>query len=459
MSKASGRTIFVCDSCGNETPRWEGRCPACGEWNTLAEFRKEGRDGRVGSRPRAGGVAAQELAGVSVDDVRRVSLPSAEMNRVLGGGIVPGSVALIAGDPGIGKSTLLLGLADDVAREEGTTLYVSGEESSTQIKLRAERLDVPGRGLFILPTTDLAEVLHRLDEDRPALVVVDSIQSIRDDSLSAEPGSVAQIRECARGLIEWAKASNVPVIMSGHVTKGGDVAGPRVLEHMVDVVLYMEGDPVGSWRLLKASKNRFGSTNEVGVFEMTDRGLVDVEDPSKAFVAGRRSSAVGSVVVSVLEGSRPLLVEVQALTAPSALPAPRRVATGMDFSRMLLVCAVLTRRVGVQLAGQDVVVNVTGGLKVGEPAADLGMALAIASSHRDARVDPPVAAIGEVGLSGEVRAVPQTDRRIREVARLGLKRCFVPGDNGAVVPPSPEGLDVVPVQTVAEAVRSCIVPG
>ena len=326
------------------------------------------------------------------------------------------------------------------------------------MKMRADRLGVSGRNLYLLPATDLDEVLRHLEEHKPTLAVVDSIQTVYDDSHASEAGSVTQIRECTRKLMEWAKTSDVPVIMSGHVTKGGDIAGPRVLEHMVDVVLYMEGDPVSSWRLLRTSKNRFGSTNEIGVFEMTDKGLIEVEDPSKAFLSERRAGAVGSVIVSTLEGSRPLLVEIQALTTPSVLPAPRRVAAGVEFNRLLLVCAVLTRRVGMPLADQDLVVNVTGGLKIREPAADLGLALAIASSLRDTPLDPEVAAIGEVGLSGEVRGVPQVDRRVREIARLGLKRCLVPGnergDSGLG-----ESLETIPVQSLAQAVRTYIPRG
>ena len=320
---------------------------------------------------------------------------------------------MIAGDPGVGKSTLLLRMAADVAVGDAKALYVSGEESPTQVRMRADRLAVSGRNLFLLAATGLAEVLDNLDRYKPALAVVDSIQTLSDDNLSAEAGSVTQIRECTRKLMVWAKASDVPMVLSGHVTKGGDIAGPRVLEHMVDVVLYMEGETVSSYRLLRTVKNRFGSTNEVGVFEMTERGLRDVEDPSRTFLAERGADAVGSVIVSTLGGSRPLLVEVQALTTPSVLPTPRRVATGVDHSRLLLVCAVLTRRAGLPLSNQDVVVNVAGGLRVGEPAADLGMALAISSSFRNEPLKPDAAAIGEVGLTGEVRAVPQLERRVR----------------------------------------------
>ena len=427
---AKSRTVYVCDSCGAESPKWEGRCPSCGQWNTLAEFKHGARDSRHWTGASA---PAVELSEVQADDVPRVSVGSQELNRVLGGGIVPGSVTLVAGDPGIGKSTLLLRLASDAARILGQCLYVTGEESASQIRMRADRLGLPGKGLYILQATELAEIRAELATRRPPLVVVDSIQTLSDEASSSSPGSSTQIRECTRALLEWAKSAGAPVVITGHVTKGGDIAGPRVLEHMVDVVLYMEGDPISSWRLLRSAKNRFGSTNELGVFEMRSEGLVDVPDPSQVFLGERRKDAVGSVVVATIEGTRPLLVEVQALTNPSLLPAPRRVATGVDFNRLLLVCAVLTRRTGISLADQDVVVSVTGGLRVSEPAADLGIALAVASSMRNAPIPSGLVAFGEIGLAGEIRAVPQAERRIAEAERLGLTRHVSahPSGNGA----------------------------
>jgi DNA repair protein RadA/Sms len=424
------RKVYVCDSCGNDSPKWEGRCPACGEWNTLGEVPVESGSGRQKGWSNPPATPPMELSEVSTERLPRLPASSEEMNRVLGGGVVPGSVTLVAGDPGIGKSTLLLRLASDISGTGGKVLYVTGEESMSQVKMRADRLSIPGQGLFLLQSTALGQVMQYLDDARPSMAIIDSIQTLYDDSLPSGAGSVAQIRECTRALTEWAKTNNVPVVLTGHVTKGGEIAGPRVLEHMVDVVLYLEGDPLSSWRLLRTIKNRFGTTNEVGVFSMEEQGLVDVRDPSRAFLSERRSGAVGSVVVATLEGTRPLLVEVQALTSPSMLPAPRRVATGVDLNRLLLVCAVLTRRVRMSLADQDVIVNVTGGLKIGEPAADLGMALAIASSLRNAPVASDLAAIGELGLSGELRAVPQLPRRVAEAGRLGLERCLVPITGG-----------------------------
>jgi DNA repair protein RadA/Sms len=379
------------------------------------------------------------------------------LNRLLGGGIVPGSVVVVAGAPGVGKSTLLLRVAADIAGTIGQTLYITGEESIEQVKMRADRLGLSGDRLFLLHATAINEIMGHLEKLRPALGVVDSIQTVYDDSLESTPGTVTQIRECARKLTEWAKANRVPLILSGHVTKGGDIAGPRILEHMVDVVLYMEGDAIGPWRLLRTAKNRFGTTNDVGVLEMAHNGLIDVEDPSGAFLSERREEAVGSVVVCSLEGSRPLLVEVQALTSPSILPAPRRIVSGIDFNRLLMVCAVLSRRTGVSLADQDVVVNVTGGMRISEPAADLGVALAIVSSLRNISIATRLAAIGEVGLSGEVRRVPQLEQRIPEVARLGLRECLVPA-TPALESPHTGGLVVTPVATLAEAVAACM-PG
>ena len=455
MPQAKAKTHFVCDSCGNDTPKWAGRCPSCRQWNTLVEMRSDRRDSRSRSWTPERIAEAQELSAVSADGIPRLKLASTEANRVLGGGIVPGSLALVAGDPGIGKSTLLLRLAADVSRAVGDTLYVSGEESAAQVRMRADRMGISGERLYLLQATVLDEVMGYLSSRVPKLVVVDSIQTLYDDGLSSPAGSVAQVRECARVLMEWAKARNVPVLLSGHVTKGGDIAGPRTLEHMVDVVLYMEGDPISSWRLLRAVKNRFGSTNEVGVFEMSGHGLVDVDDPSKAFISERREGAVGSVIFSTIEGSRPLLAEVQALTSPSMLPAPRRVANGIDLNRVLLICAVLGRQARLSLANQDVIVNIAGGMRVREPAADLATALAVASSLRGEPVSWNVAAVGEIGLSGEVRRVPQLDRRVEEAARLGLEACLVPAAGRGDVAP-PDGLRLIPVETVKQAVAASI---
>ena len=447
------QTIFVCDSCGSEASRWEGRCSKCGDWNSLKEFSAARSGGN--SRTWAG---LSQSAVVRLGDVRserqpRLVFRSAELTRVLGGGMVPGSVILVAGDPGIGKSTLLLDVAANVA-EDREALYVTGEESPEQVKLRADRLGVNAGAIYLLPTTSLSVMLAQLDKIKPSLVVVDSIQTVFHEDLSSEAGSASQIRECARQLTQWAKQSGASVILAGHVTKSGDIAGPRILEHVVDVVLHIEGDLISSFRLLRSIKNRFGSTNEVGVFEMTERGMRDVPDPSAHLLAQRADDLVGSVIVPAVEGSRAVLVEVQALTNPSLLPTPRRVASGVDYNRMLLICAVLTRRAGISLASQDVIVNVTGGMRVAEPAADLAIALAIVSSVRDAPLGQRLAAIGELGLSGEIRSVSQVDRRVQEVARLGLERCVVPPTrNGVSGSQLLDDLQVAPVTTLREAIR------
>jgi DNA repair protein RadA/Sms len=366
--------------------------------------------------------------------------------------MVRGSVILLAGDPGIGKSTLLLDVASD-AVQGSEALYVTGEESPEQVKLRADRLGVDADGLYLLPTTSLSEILAQVERLKPALVIVDSIQTVFDEELSSEAGSTSQIRECARQLTQWAKLSGASVILAGHVTKSGDIAGPRVLEHVVDVVLHIEGDPVSSFRLLRAIKNRFGSTNEVGVFEMTEEGMRDVPDPSAHMLALHVSGSVGSVIVPSVEGSRAVLVEVQALTNPSLLPTPRRVASGVDYNRMLLICAVLTRRAGISLASQDVIVNATGGMRVSDPAADLGIALAIVSSVRNAPLGHRLAAVGEMGLSGEVRSVSQLQRRVQEAERLGIETCIVPRTLGADFVSLLDGdIDVTPVTALREAI-------
>jgi len=393
----------------------------------------------------------QELSQVVTDVADRFTLHSAEFDRVLGGGLVPGSLVLIGGDPGIGKSTLLLQASALIAQAQGKVVYVSGEETLHQIRLRAERLGVTGERLYLLAETDLDVILSQIEQLAPQLVVIDSIQAVHLPDLEAAPGSITQVRECTLRLMQRAKLSAVPTFIAGHVTKDGAIAGPRVLEHIVDVVLYLEGEPFSAYRLLRCVKNRFGSTNEVGVFEMKEEGLVEVDNPSQVFLSQRWGEAIGSAVVPTLEGSRPLLVEIQALTTPTSFGQPRRTANGVDFGRLLLIIAVLTKRVGLRLGNQDIIANVTGGLRIGEPAADLGIALSIASSFRDERVDPQLVAVGEVGLSGELRAVSQLDRRVSEAVRLGFRRCLVPKVGAKIS--APKALELIPVSTLREAIR------
>jgi DNA repair protein RadA/Sms len=438
----------MCKECGKESLKWLGKCPDCNQWNTFVEMTV--RPETAPLRPPGQVALPMELSRVAIETADRTAVPLAEFNRVLGGGMVAGSLVLISGDPGIGKSTLLLQAAASLANEQNRVVYVTGEETVHQIKIRAERLGLGGEGLYILAETDLNAVIEQAEQAEPALVIIDSIQTVYVPGGETAAGSVSQVRDCTMRLMQWAKISGVPVFITGHVTKEGSIAGPKVLEHIVDVVLYLEGETFSAYRLLRCVKNRFGSTNEVGVFEMKEEGMIEVGNPSLAFLSQRGTENVGSAVVPVIEGSRPLLVEIQALTTTNSFGQPRRTANGIDFNRLLIVAAVLSRRVGLRLGNQDIIVNVTGGLKVGEPAADLGMALAIASSYRDAEVVPHTAAVGEVGLSGELRPAAQMDRRLAEAARLGFKKCIIP-KTGAKVN-APKDMEIIIAGTLREAV-------
>ena len=385
--------------------------------------------GRAGEKPSWLSYSpgtSQELSKVTLEDFPRLVLDMGEANRVLGGGLVRGSLVLVGGDPGVGKSTLLLQLSAALAMNSGPVLYVSGEESSQQIKLRAERLGIVGQGLHVLAETDMATILHHLGTISPTVAIIDSIQSVAFSDQPTGPGTIGQVRECGLAFLRWAKANGTPTFVTGHVTKEGNLAGPRTLEHMVDVVLYLEGSNLGSYRLLRGEKNRFGATHEVGVFEMRDKGLVEVLNPSEVALASRDRNAVGSVVVPVMEGTRPLLVEIQALTTPSSLPTPRRVANGVDMSRLLMVIAVLVKRAGVHLHGQDIIVNVAGGFRAMEPAVDLGIALALASSLRNVPLLDGMAVLGEIGLGGELRNISQLPRRLAELQHMGFDSCLGP---------------------------------
>jgi len=439
------KSVFVCQQCGNESPKWLGHCPDCDQWNTYVETVVRHTPAATPPTP------VQELSQLPTNSAPRLALPLTEFNRVLGGGIVPGSMVLIAGDPGIGKSTLLLEVAGMTAEGEGKVLYVSGEESVHQIKLRADRLGIRGEGLYLLPETDLENIIERGRDLSPRLVVIDSIQAVYLSGLTSAAGSLAQVRECTSRLMHWAKSSNTPIFIVGHVTKDGAIAGPHTLEHIVDVVLYLEGERFSAYRLLRGVKNRFGSTNEVGVFEMRDQGLVEIANPSQVFLSQRSEGAIGSVIVPTLEGTRPLLVEIQALTSPTIFGLPRRNANGVDYNRLLMITAVLTKRVRLALGNQDIIANVVGGIRVNEPAADLGLALAIASSSRNARVNPDLVAIGEVGLSGELRAVSQLEKRLSEAAKLGFKSCLLPPlQSGQKLPPQ---IKPIAVSSLSQALK------
>ncbi len=459
MAKQKSR--YVCSSCSRVTAAYVGRCPKCGEFNTMVEEILEQATPTAAKNRRATGRVVdkpQRLADVTSDGYERMTLPMGEFSRVLGGGIVPGSIILVGGDPGIGKSTLLLDVAAMVANKYGNTLYVSGEESARQIKMRADRMKVAANDLFLVTETRLSQIMNHIHELKPTMVIVDSIQTTFAEELTSAAGSVTQVRECASRLQELAKTTGVTVFLVGHVTKEGTIAGPRVLEHIVDTVLHLEGDPFHRYRLLRGVKNRFGATSEVGVFEMVERGMVEVPNPSEAFLAERQVNAAGSAIAVTMEGTRPLLVEIQALASPTTFSYPRRTANGVDYNRLLLLTAVLTRRVKIKLNDKDAFVNVIGGLQIKEPAADLAIAVAAASSVRDSATHADMAFVGEIGLSGELRAVSQLGTRLKEAAKLGFKRCVVPHSAKRRLTETPKGLKVIGCRTLAEAIDVGLLP-
>ncbi|MGE3270432.1 MAG: DNA repair protein RadA [Chloroflexota bacterium] len=460
---AKARTEYVCRECGAKAVRWSGRCPECQAWSTLDErvVRATAASSAVSGRPRVAvapsGVVSRplRLSEIDVADVDRLAVGIDEFGRVLGGGVVPGSLVLIGGDPGVGKSTLLAQVCDEVAKRNGPVLYISGEESLAQIGLRARRLGLGAQDLLFASDTDLGTILETIENARPTMVVVDSIQSIHSADVESSPGSVSQLRECTLRLMQLAKGSGVSVFLIGHVTKEGALAGPKMLEHMVDTVLYLEGERYHAYRLLRGTKNRFGPTHEVGVFEMRGEGMVEVANPSAAFLSERGEGTTGSSVLVTMEGTRPLLVEVQALASRSSLAVPRRAANGIENNRLLLVSAVLGRRLGVPLHDQDLYVNVIGGLRIDEPAADLAVALSIVSSFKDREVDPRAVVAGEIGLSGELRSVGQLEIRLREAAKLGFERAVVPR-SASLRALSGLGLELVPASTLREAINAAL---
>ncbi len=457
---AKQRVQYVCQSCGRTTPSFMGRCPKCGEFGTMVEevVAETAVAGKASRSPSRFNSTPQRLADVTADGFARMTLPLGEFSRVLGGGIVPGSLVLVGGDPGIGKSTLLLEVAALVANQYGPTLYVSGEESAQQIKMRADRMKVQAHDLFLVTETNLAVIFRHVEQINPTLVIVDSIQTTYADDLNSSAGSVSQVRECASRLQEWAKSSGTAIFLVGHVTKEGAIAGPRVLEHIVDTVLYLGGDPFHRYRLLRGVKNRFGATSEVGVFEMVAAGMKEVPNPSEAFLAERQINAPGSAIAVTMEGTRPLLVEIQALGTATAFSNPRRTANGIDYNRLLLLTAVLTRRVGLSLHDKDMFVNVVGGLQIDEPAADLAVSVAVASSIKDRPIHADMAFIGEVGLSGELRAVSQLDARLKEAAKLGFKRCLIPRPTRRQADEFPRDVEVIGCRSLNEAIQHALLP-
>ena len=443
------KTFYTCQNCGSQSPKWLGKCPDCNSWNTMVEevALKSGQ-ADVMSFPAT---APQPISEVSGEAEKRLSCGISEFDRVLGGGLVAGSLVLIGGDPGIGKSTLLLQATNHLAKSVGSILYVSGEESAQQIRMRGSRMGVDAAALYILTETSLEKIITHVHRLKPKALVVDSIQTMFTSAIESAPGSVSQVRETAGRFMVLAKGSGIPVFLVGHVTKDGSIAGPRVLEHMVDTVLYFEGDAGHPFRILRAVKNRFGSTNEIGVFEMKEGGLCEVKNPSELFLAERPLGVSGSVVAATLEGSRPLLVELQALVCASPLGMPRRTTIGVDHNRLALLVAVLEKKVGLNLAGQDIFLNVAGGVKLNEPAVDLGMVVAVASSHLDKVIDPQTLLLGEVGLAGEVRGITQPEMRVREAAKLGFTRCILPAGNLRQV--KVKGMELIAVKSLEEALE------
>ena len=451
---AKTKTVFYCTSCGNETAKWQGRCPACGAWNTIEEHVEKPAAGRSQRISPGEGRSPRKLNEISGDVEIRFSTGMGELDRVLGGGAVVGSLVLVGGAPGIGKSTLLLQICQSLCTAR-KVLYVSGEESEKQLKLRAERIGVSPEELYILSETRLSDIIEAIDAIKPDILIADSIQTLYNDLNESAPGSVSQVKDCTMALMQIAKSNAITVFVVGHINKDGAIAGPKVLEHMVDCVLYFEGDPNTSYRLLRGAKNRFGSTNEIGVFEMVDTGLVEVPNPSQLLLDGRPDGASGTCVACVMEGTRPVLAEVQALVTKTTFNVPRRTADGFDFNRAVLLMAVAEKRGGMKLNVFDAYINVIGGLRLDEPGADLPVVLAIASSYRDQAIPADMAAIGEIGLTGEIRAVSNMNQRLAEVSRLGFKQCIIPKNNSEKLE-IPKGLTVYRVKNLWEAIETAL---
>ena len=446
------KTVFVCGECGYETPKWVGKCPGCGEWNTMVEDVRLPQKAAASAAPRSAHTfSAMPLSQINAADEHRFVTGISELDRVLGGGIVKGSVILLSGDPGIGKSTILLQVCNAL-QGDIKILYVSGEESAIQIKLRAKRIGVESDAVSVMTETDVQTVCEYINSARPDLVMIDSIQTMQHPDISSSPGSIVQVRESANLLLRTGKSLDIPIFIVGHVNKGGDIAGPKVMEHIVDTVLYFEGERNQSYRVLRAIKNRFGSTNEIGVFEMTETGLAEVENPSAMMLSGRMSDVSGGCITCIIEGTRPILAEVQGLVAATGFGNARRTAAGFDYNRLNLLLAVLEKRLGLMFSNLDTYINIVGGIRLDEPAADLAVAMALVSGLRDIPIDENTIAFGEIGLSGELRSVPRAQARVNEAERMGFTRCILPTACLKQINSAPGGIKLIGVKRLSDAV-------
>ena len=446
---AKAKTIFVCSSCGYESAKWLGKCPACNEWNTFYEEKiaKTAEGSFLGDKK----AKPTTLNSVEAKESLRISTGVGELDRVLGGGLVKGSLVLLGGEPGIGKSTLILQICNQI-KGEGKVLYVSGEESAQQIKIRADRLGIQNEDILFLGETDINSISEQISQIKPKLVIIDSIQTMYSDEISSAAGTVSQVREITARIMKICKQQEITTIIIGHVTKEGNIAGPRVLEHMVDTVLYLEGERYFSYRVLRGVKNRFGSTNEVGMFEMQNEGMIEITNPSSVLISEREDNPAGSVIIATMEGTRPLLIELQALTTPSVFGIPRRSANGIDYNRLTMLMAVLEKKAGLALGTQDVYLNVVSGIRIIEPAVDLGVILAVASSFKNISIPTDVVVIGEVGLTGEVRAVNMIEKRLKEAEKLGFQKCMIPENNKKLLKDSYK-LDIIGVRNIQDALK------
>lgn len=449
---AKNQTVFVCSNCGNESPKWLGKCPACNSWNSFYEEKLS--ISKVSGEKKAVSAEVKKLNSVEIERYSRYKTGYEELDRVLGGGLVQGSLVLLGGEPGIGKSTLILQICDKI-KVNGSVLYISGEESATQIKMRADRLNINNENILFLGETCIETIENTLESVKPDFIIIDSIQTMYSEQLQAAAGSVSQVREITSRIMQMCKKKNITTILIGHVTKDGNIAGPRVLEHMVDTVLYLEGERYFSYRILRGVKNRFGSTNEVGLFEMREEGLCEIENPSEILISERDGNPSGSVIVASLEGTRPMLIEIQALLAPTAFGMPRRTGIGVDYNRMALLMAVLEKRAGLHISNYDAYINVVSGIKIDEPAVDLGIALAIASNFRNVPLPKDLVVVGEIGLTGEIRSVNSLEKRVKEAEKMGFKTFVLPESAKKQIKYKPTSINIIGVKTISDALKVC----